>query len=71
MKLNFNKAGAYDGVIKTLKVVAWIASAGAITALADWLSNLQIDSSNYIVVAVVGVVNAVLAGLAKWLSVKR
>jgi len=61
----------YDGVIKFLKIVGWVAASGALTAILEYVKDLQIDPDKYVLVAFVGLVNAILAGLAKWLSTKK
>lgn len=67
----FNRAGLLEGLIKALKVIGYVAAAGAITALIDYLSSMTLDPSNYVLVAFVGLVNALLAFLLRWLSIKK
>jgi len=67
----FNRAGLWEGLIKALRVISYVAAAGAITAIIEWLSSINIDPSNYILVAVVGLVNALLVFIVKWLSTKK
>ena len=67
----FNRAGSWSGVKKTLQIIGWVVLSGAVTALLEWIGNLEINPSDYQLVAFVGIVNAVLAGIVKWLSIKR
>jgi len=68
---DFSSAGIGEGLKKMVVVACYVAVAGAITALIDWLGGLQIDASNYYLVAGVGVVNMALAGILKWVNTKK
>ena len=67
----FNSAGAGEALVKMLKVAGYIALAGAVTALIEYLASVQIDSANYTLVAQVGLANVILVGLSKWLSTRK
>lgn len=71
MKLYFNRAGVKEAFVKFGKIVLWVAVSGAITAIADWFTTIKVDPDKYILVAIVGLVNALLAGLAKWATTKK
>ena len=69
--MDISKAGLVDGLLKTAKIIGWVALSGALVAIAEWVGNLQIDASNYILVGIVGLVNALLAGAIKWVTTKK
>jgi hypothetical protein len=71
MKLYVNRAGMKEAVVKFGKIVLWVAVSGAVTALVDYFGSMQVDPQNYVLVAIVGLVNALLAGLARWLTTKQ
>ena len=57
-----------DGFQKALKVAGYVAASSAVAALIAYLQNVHVDEQNVIAVATVGLVNALLAGVATWLS---
>ena len=67
----FNSAGWFDGIKKFLVVALWVALSGAVAGLIAWISNLPINNQDIFAVAIVGLVNAALAGIAKWISTKN
>ena len=71
MKFYFNNAGIMDGVKKAGTVLLWIAVSGALSALIEFISKLPIDSSDYLMIAFVGLINAALAGALKWAQTKK
>lgn len=70
MKLYWNNSGVKQAIVKFGTIVLWVAVSGAVTALVDYFGSMQVDPQNYALVAIVGLVNALLAGLAKWLTTK-
>lgn len=66
--MDFSKAGLLDGLKKTLIIALWIAVSGAVTALIAWVSSISINSADVYAVLGVGAVNAILAGISKWLT---
>ena len=56
---------------KFLVVVLWVAASGAVAGIISWIASLPIDSQDVTTVAIVGLVNALLAGLLKWLNTKK
>lgn len=70
MKFYFNEAGLWDGFKKFVVVVVWVALSGAVTGLIAWLGNLPINQEDAVAVASVALVNALLAGVSKWLQTK-
>ena len=69
--MDFSSAGIGEGLKKMVVVAVYVALAGAITALIDWLGGLKIDAGSYWLVAGVGAVNMILAGLQKWLNISK
>jgi hypothetical protein len=69
--MDFSLAGFKEGFIKFLIVIAYVAAAGAISAILDWLTGLDLSQSSAIAVAFVGLVNAILAWLLKWLNTQK
>ena len=66
----FNKAGLSDAVKKFVIVLLYVAGAGALTAIAEFVRSMPIKSDDVIAVAIVGLVNALLAFLIKWFGTK-
>lgn len=71
MKLYLNEAGVKEAFIKFGKIILWVAVSGAATAIIDYLKNMEINPQNYVLVAIVGLVNAILAGVVKWATTKK
>lgn len=69
--MDFSSAGWKDGVLRALKVAGWVALSGAVSALIAYLGSLHVDPSQITAVAIVGLLNAILAGLKDWLDTKR
>jgi uncharacterized membrane protein YvlD (DUF360 family) len=67
----FNRAGLDAGAVKFVKVIAYVAASGALVAIADYLKGMSLDQQNYILIAIVGLVNALIAGALKILSIKK
>lgn len=65
--IDLSRAGALSGIIKFGKVLLWVAVAGAITALINYFQTL--DFGEWVVVQ--GIINALLAGIAKWITTKQ
>jgi len=64
---DLSKAGLKDGAIKFGKVLLWVAISGAITALISFFEKL--DFGQWVVLQ--GLINALLAGLARWITTKQ
>ena len=67
----FNRAGLTEGAVKFAKVIGYIAASGALVAVADYLKGMNLDPQNYLLIASVGLVNALIAGVLKMLSIKK
>jgi len=69
--MDFSSAGIKDAVIKMLKVAGYVAISGAVVALIEWIGKLNLDPANYWMIAAVGVINMLLAGILKWIGTKK
>ena len=69
--MDFSSIGWTDGVWKFMKVILWVLASGAVAGLISWVASLPINNQDIMAVAIVGLVNALLAGLAKWISTKK
>jgi len=68
MILDFSTNGIGSAALKALKVLGWVALSSAVTGLALYLQNYNIDDGQIVVVGIVGVVNAGIVFLQKWLT---
>jgi len=71
MAIYLNRAGLIEGLIKTGKVLVYVAASGALVALADYLKGMSLEPQNYLLIGVVGIVNGLIAGALKWLAIKK
>lgn len=67
--MDFSKAGVWDGVKKALIVFGWVAVSAIVTKAIELISTVQLENGS--LMAVLALVNAVLAGLQKWLATKK
>jgi hypothetical protein len=68
MVLSTSTAGLTAGIIKAVKVFVWVLASGALAAGIAYMASLQVNADNLYLVAAVASVNALLAGIGKWLK---
>jgi len=58
-------------IYKMAKVGGYIAASGALVALVDWVSAMDLSESGVAAVVTVGAVNIILKGLMDWIRTKK
>lgn len=72
MTLFVDKYGLKEATIKFLKIIGWYVASGAITGAGAYIAGFNVvDEKNGILIGVLMVVNALLAGASKWLTTNK
>ena len=71
MNIYLNREGVREGIIKTGKVLLWVAVSGAVTALIAYISDLKVAADSEVLIGVYALTNSLLAGILKWLATKK
>lgn len=69
--MDVSSYGWKEGIIKALKVIVWVAASGAVAGLAGELAKYEPSAKDLYTVAAIGIANAILAGLGKWLTMHK
>ena len=68
MKLYVSLSGWQEGMLKVIKVLGWVAVSAVITKCIELVSNWTPTTAEWVLVQ--GLLNSILAGVAKWLTTK-